>query len=122
MHPDKSPGSDGMSPGFYQSFWDIVGSEVTNFCNQFINSGKLPNDINRTQLVLIPKKPKPDSMVELRLIALCNILYKILAKALANRLKPMLDNLVSEAQSAFVPGRLITDNIMIAYEAHHYLK
>lgn len=56
INPDKSPGEDGFNPGFYQHFWDILGSEVTLFCNQVILTGKLPKDINSTQLALIPKK------------------------------------------------------------------
>lgn len=122
MHPDKSPGTDGMSPGFYQNYWDILGNDVVLFCDQFVQSGVLPKGINQTHIVLIPKKSKPETMGDLRPIALCNVLYKIIAKVLANRIKPLLSNLVSETQGAFVPGRSISDNIMIAYEIQHYLK
>lgn len=122
MHPDKSPGPDGFGPGFFQHFWDVIGSEVTMFCRRFIESARLPERANDTFVVLIPKKPNPESMKDLRPIALCNVLYKVAAKVCANRLKPMLEGLISSAQSAFIPGRLITDNIMLAYEAHHFLK
>lgn len=95
MHPDKSPGPDGLNHGFYQSFWDIIGGEVVKFCDDFIRLGKLQKGLNRTQVTLIPKVSQPTSMDDLRPIALCNVLYKIAAKVLANRLKPLLNGLIS---------------------------
>lgn len=95
---------------------------MVQLCNDFITEGKLPQNLNQTQLVLIPKKANPINMGDLRPIALCNVIYKVVAKVMANRMKPLLKFIISENQSAFVPNRLITDNIMIAFETHHYLK
>ncbi|KAL0324739.1 UNVERIFIED_CONTAM: hypothetical protein Scaly_2441000, partial [Sesamum calycinum] len=76
---------------------------------------------NYTYIVLIPKCEFPESMSHLCPISLCNISYKIASKVLANCLKSILKYIVSESQSAFIPGRLITDNVLITYELNHYL-
>lgn len=122
MNPGKAPGVDGYTPGFYQKCWPIVGKDVVREVKKFFNEGRLPEKLNDTLLVLIPKKKNPKSMVDLRPIALCNVLYKIIGKVLTNRLKKLLPVLVSENQSAFLQGRLISDNVMLSFEVIYYLK
>lgn len=122
MHPDKSSGPDGISPGFFQKFWSIVEDDVYQLVSKFFSLGKFENNITDTNIVLIPKKHSPTTMMDLRPISLCNVAYKIVSKVLANRLKKVIGSVISESHSAFIPGRLITDNSMISYEVMHYMK
>lgn len=116
MHPDKAPGPDGMTPAFYQKHWDIIGEDVFNMTRHFFSSGEILEGLNDTNIVLIPKKKNPTQVGYLRPIALCNVLMKVITKVLANRMKILLTNVVSDTQSAFVLGRLISDNIMVSYD------
>lgn len=98
MGPLKAPGSDGFPGLFYQKYWHIVGEDV------------------------FPKGPNPESMSHFRPISLCRFNYKIISELMANRLQPFIDNIITEEQSAFIPGRQIHDNITVAHEVFHCLK
>lgn len=60
-------------------------------------------------------------MIDLRLTSLCNVIYNMFAKILVNRIKPVSNSFIGDAQSVFVSNRLITDNILIAIELFHWL-
>ncbi|XP_074314785.1 uncharacterized protein LOC141650659 [Silene latifolia] len=122
MHPLKAPGPDGMNGLFYQTYWDIVGSEVVATVLTILRRERSPRDINKTNIVLIPKKKAPDKIRDFRPISLCNVAYKLVSKVLANRLKTFLGEIVSVNQSAFTPGRMISDNVLVAFEIFHYMK
>ncbi|XP_019173839.1 PREDICTED: uncharacterized protein LOC109169413 [Ipomoea nil] len=121
MYPDKAPGPDGMNPGFYQHFWDEVGGDVSSFIVNCLDNCSFPATLNETDVVLIPKKQTSERVSDLRPIALSNVIYRVMAKVTTNRMKPLMDEIISESQSAFIPDRLITDNILIASEVGHYL-
>nr|KYP35970.1 Transposon TX1 uncharacterized [Cajanus cajan] len=122
MHDNKSPGLDGVNPGFYKIFWDLLGLELFHACVQWLKQGSLPHQLSQTNIVLIPKIEHPTSMKDPRPISLCNVIYKIILKVLANRLKPLLPACISPEQSAFMENRSILDNVMVANEIIHYLK
>lgn len=118
----KAPGPDGFPGLFYDHFWDIVQRSINDLVSEFFSGNCRLDLLNHTHIVLIPKVPKPTSVNHFRPISLCNNSYKILSKLMANRLKPLLPNLISMHQNAFVPGRQIQDNILLAHEAFHYLR
>ncbi|XP_010468536.1 PREDICTED: uncharacterized protein LOC104748626 [Camelina sativa] len=122
MHPDKAPGPDRMTSLFFKKARTVVKADLVSMVNQFLEEGVFDKDLNRTHICLIPKVVKPTRMAELRPISLCNVGYKVISKVLCQRLKVFLPGLISETQTAFVPGRLISDNILIAQEMFHGLR
>ncbi|KAL3503117.1 hypothetical protein ACH5RR_037566 [Cinchona calisaya] len=116
MHPNKSPHSDGMSPIFFQKFWHIIGLDVVDIVKSFFHTGHLLKSF------YVPKVDCPTNLSYFRPISLCNIFYKAITKLLANKLKPILNSCISCNQVAFVPGKHIFDNIIVAHEFLHFVK
>ena len=122
MAPLKASDPDGMPLIFFQHFWPLVGDQVTTTVLQFLNTTMFPCHLNHTFISLIPKVKNPKLVSEFRPISLCNILYKIYSKVLANRLKKVLPTLITEHQSAFTKSHLISDNILVAFESLHSMQ
>ena len=122
MHPSKSPGSDGMSPFFFQKYWHRMGNDVTTAIFSVLNSGHMLHKMNYTHIVLIPQYNDLKNVSDYQPISLGNVVSRIVSKLLANWLKLILPNVISDSQSVFVPNRLIIDNIIVAFEVLHRMR
>lgn len=122
MAPFKAPGLDGFHAGFYQSQWSIVGNAVANQAKVFFTTGKMPEKLNDALVSLIPKVDNPELVSQFRPISLCNVGYKVITKAMTNRIKYVIRGLIGPEQSSFVPGKQITDNIVVYQEFLHSLR
>jgi hypothetical protein len=122
MAPSKAPGVDGFTAGVFHRHWDLLKDDVVHAVMDFLNGGVLPLGMNDTSITLIPKVRHPQKISQYRPISLCTVLYKTGSKCIANRLRAFLDDIIGEEQSAFVPWRLMTDNVMVVYESVHALR
>ncbi|KAL4367600.1 hypothetical protein GQ457_05G015000 [Hibiscus cannabinus] len=120
--PDKAPGYDGFPGSFFRRHWDIMGPDIIRLCLDLLAGKTDMALVNRTILVLIPKVPVPERMKQLRPISLCSVIYKIVSKVIVSRMRPILPACIADNQSAFVRGRNIADNILIAHEIIHSQK
>lgn len=112
----KAPGPDGFSVEFFKSNWEIVGPLVLPAVHDFFQSGRLLKEVSATIIALVPKVPNASVVSDYRPIACCNTIYKVITKILANRIALVLNDLISQSQNAFVKGRRIRDNILLAQE------
>lgn len=91
-------------------------------CQDWLKEGRFSVEVNDITINLIPKKEHVEEIKDMCPIPLCNVLYRIFAKVLANRFPKILPGVISEEQSAFFPGRNVTDNFLVAFELLHYMK
>lgn len=99
-----------------------MGPQITSVWLQVLNGNASMCKRKVTHLVLIPKIKTPTWIIEYRPISLCNVVARIVEKAMANRLKRIMHDIIDPEQSAFVFGRLITNNILVAFECLHTIR
>ena len=109
---NSCPGSDGLPSEFYKVFWTKVKQDIMNMIEESYGEMKLHSSARRGILNLIPKKDKDTRVLKnLRPITLLNTDYKIIEKAIANRMLSAMDIIISKDQTGFLPGRRISTNI-----------
>ncbi|GJZ70110.1 RNA-directed DNA polymerase, eukaryota, reverse transcriptase zinc-binding domain protein, partial [Tanacetum coccineum] len=113
---DKAPGPDGFTSKFFKKSWKTTGKDVCEAVREFFKTNKLLGEVNATLITLVPKIHNPNKVSDYRPIACCNVIYKCISKIITNRITGCLDKLISINQSAFVPGRIIQDNLLITQE------
>lgn len=116
MPSSKALGPDGFPAEFYRASWDIIKQDFFIAVQSFFMYSFLPRGVNAKILTLIPKHGEAKEIKDYRPISCCNILYKVISKILANRLKVLLPELIEPNQCAFVKGRLLLENFLLATE------
>ncbi|XP_030074184.1 cilia- and flagella-associated protein 251 [Microcaecilia unicolor] len=108
----KAPGPDGLRAEFYKMMGEVIVPDLAKFLNQMIDQKAMPSDLNRAQIIVLPK-PGRDTLepASYRPISLLNYDTKLMAKILANRLARILPRLVHESQVGFVGGRAVSKNL-----------
>ena len=116
LNSEGAPGPDGIPIFFYKECWNVVGPEVMAVLKEFRGNRCHMERLNRAYLVLIPKTAGAENIGDFRPISLSNSIYLIITKVPANRLRGTLESLISPLQSAFLLGRQMMDNVVIAQE------
>jgi len=111
----KDPGPDGFTMDFFKSCWDVVKHDIYGIVKDSRHSASILKALNSIFITLVPKENEVRTLNHFRSMALCNVVYKIISKVIANKLKALLPILISKEQSGFVEGRKILDNIIQAH-------
>lgn len=116
MPSNKFLGPDCYKCEFFRAAWHVIGKYFIVAIQSFFRKDFLPKGINLAILALIPKKDDAKEMKDYRLISCCNIIYKVISKINANRLKEILPDFTAPNQSMFVKDRLLMENVLLATE------
>ncbi|KAF3973512.1 hypothetical protein CMV_003065 [Castanea mollissima] len=122
LKPYKAPDMDGLHARFFQHFWSVLGHFVIEEIQAVFHSKRIPNYLNRTLVVLIPKREGLETPSHFRPISLCSTVYKVISKVIFNRIQPHMHHLISLLQAAFILGRKGLDNMIIAQEILHSME
>ena len=118
----KASGPNGLHALFFQSQWNTIGDSVCAMVSNIFNFPEKVRDINQTFISLIPKVAHPESVKHFRLISLCNVIYKVVTKIIANRLRPIMPVIIAPTQCGFICNRSSSHNIIVAQEVIHKMR
>ncbi|XP_031132021.1 uncharacterized protein LOC116033418 [Ipomoea triloba] len=121
LDPDSAAGPDGYSGSFFRHCWHIIEDDLYMAVLDFFAGVPVPQSIGSAQIMLIPKKSNPDFFADFRPICLCTFISKVFTRIIMTRIKNLLPKLISREQTAFVSGRSIQDNVLLAHELIHYI-
>ncbi|XP_058776449.1 uncharacterized protein LOC131650760 [Vicia villosa] len=116
MGESKAPGVDGYNAKFYKASWSVIKNDIMKVVHDFFVTNRMYRAVNCALVTLIPKTKEAKSMKDMRPIACCTTLYKIISKVLTTRLNTVINSVVDDSQTAFLPGKTIHDNIILAFE------
>uniref|UniRef100_A0A251VRU4 Putative RNA-directed DNA polymerase, eukaryota, Reverse transcriptase zinc-binding domain protein n=1 Tax=Helianthus annuus TaxID=4232 RepID=A0A251VRU4_HELAN len=119
---DRAPGPDGFNFRFFKHFWELFENDFVSLMADFYDSGVINVGCGSSFIALVPKKKDPLCLGDYRPISLVGVINKVVSKVLANRLKKVLDSVISDSQSAFLGGRYILDGPLIINEVCSWLK
>eukprot|EP00253_Pinus_taeda_P029607 PITA_29607 len=114
---DKSPGPDGWPIEFFSHLFDLFKTDLLRMVEASRMSGSIHTATSSTFIALIPKKERFDSFHDFRPISLCNIMFKIISRIIAERMKHILNSFISRDQHAFLKGRIILDAVAMTQES-----
>ena len=119
---EKAPGPDGFPVEFFLAFFDLLGEELVELVEDARISGRVLPSLNSTFITLVPKSDKPTTFTNFCPISLCNLIYKLIAKVAALRIKPFLDHFITPQQFGFLKNRQIMEPIAITQEVLHSIR
>jgi hypothetical protein len=119
MNLNKSPGPDGLTTEFYQTFWAELADDLVELFNTNFSSGTMTTSQRESLLRLLFKKDRRNLLTNWRPISLLNTDYKILFTLLASRLRPTLAEVIREDQTCSIPGRTIFDSVIQLRDIAH---
>ena len=119
MNKNKAPGVSGFTPEFFMYFWDDIGGIITAYINHAFQHGFFISQ-RRGIVTLIPKIGDRHEIKDKRPICLLDVVYKLVAKVIANRIGVVVNNLISPEQTGFIKGRFIGENLRLISDVIEY--